>query len=129
MEPVHLKVIHCLENYNPSQSTSTGILGIASVGNYTFRTKVERCGYFEFKLHLARNDRFVQDAWPTFEKDLNEYPDYTIACIGLAMYRSVALYYGAKRLCSSTTEIPKIYPRLCYFATEKPIGTIDTNST
>ncbi|XP_035892096.1 DNA helicase MCM8-like [Anopheles stephensi] len=86
-------------------------------------SEVKHCRSFEFKLQLARSDLYLRDAWPTFEHDLQEYPDYTIACIGLAMYRSVAA------LCSSTTEIPKIYPQLHYFGTERPISSIDTNCT
>uniref|UniRef100_A0A182MMZ8 MCM AAA-lid domain-containing protein n=1 Tax=Anopheles culicifacies TaxID=139723 RepID=A0A182MMZ8_9DIPT len=66
-------------------------------------------------------DLFMKDAWPSFEDDLKERPDYTIACIGLAMYRFVA----AQRDVALATDIPKINARINYFGAEIPIGAID----
>ncbi|XP_050072146.1 DNA helicase MCM8-like [Anopheles maculipalpis] len=90
-------------------------------------SEVEHCRSFEFKLQLAKNDPILKDTWPTLENDLKDYPEYTLACIGLAMYRSVVAYCTARRFCSSTTKIPKIYPRLDYFGTVKSIGTINSS--
>ncbi|XP_049279427.1 DNA helicase MCM8-like isoform X2 [Anopheles funestus] len=96
------------------------------VGNYS-PSEVERCRSFEFKLQLAETDLFLKNSWPNFEGDLKECPEYTIACIGLAMYRFVAAQ--RKHTHGPPTPergLPKICPRINYFGPEISIGTIDS---
>ncbi|XP_053667483.1 DNA helicase MCM8-like [Anopheles marshallii] len=96
----------CIRSYSPSE--------------------VERCGSFEFKIELARADLFLKNSWPSFENDLKEYPDCTIACIGLAMYRFVTKYRETVHWPPTTDcGLPKLYPRINFFGPEIPNGTID----
>ncbi|XP_040157797.1 DNA helicase MCM8-like [Anopheles arabiensis] len=91
--------------------------------------EAESSGSFEFKLNLARTDICLKDAWPTLQADIEAFPEYTIACMGLAMYRTVAATHQADPFSPETLEIPKITARLHLFGPEQSISTIDASYT
>uniref|UniRef100_A0A182NRJ3 DNA helicase MCM8 n=1 Tax=Anopheles dirus TaxID=7168 RepID=A0A182NRJ3_9DIPT len=82
-----------------------------------------RCGYFEFNVGLAKTDIYIKDEWPTFEDDLKAFPEYTIACIGLAMHRCIANCREVQQL-PSVNQTRKIHPRLHYFTAATQISAI-----